>query len=343
MSGKRRKLYDTSYETFIEEARRPALVAAIDYSAGFSFGVQTNFLGGWAEDKARRLIFRLQRSLHEALSLSGFHNQTSLETRRFEDGLEFRFSDPDYEFTMSVDGRGRINLLRAGSSSKRFHEWYRRLMPSLPSIVQRTVAALDEEMTGVGRDEFDDDANESKWRAPAIQVEKASFTFTVVVQVSPEGAGDAVSAAATPNIAILNRTLLRQVPSSTGELVDPLEVEPNEFGRVTYQVNRWRDPDKILETYLVSGPSNNGWTTLVFDFGFTGDTYVPSVGERQPFAQKTFITGARMAEAYLDFYRDRALSGFMHGVLLGADEEGAAGLGGRSPLSAFRYSSVRTL
>jgi hypothetical protein len=335
MSDKARLLKEIDYEQYVKESMAPEFIESIDHVAGFTFGAETNFLGGWAEDKERRVIFRLQRSLQDALRLSGFHSQSLLETRRFSDGIEFRFEDPDYEFTVSVDGRGRLQVSRRGSTAKRFHEWYRRFMPSLPSIVMETVDTLDEELTGFDPDEADRDLNGDKKRHPVIQVERATFGFMVAVQILPDSA--IVDASSTPNIEILNRSLLRRVPSKSGTLTDPMSAQPQEFGRVTYQVNRWKDPEKILETYKVSGPSNNEWRTLVFDFNYSGDTYVPSSGERQPFEQKSFITGGRISEAYLDFFRQRALAGFMKGVLFGVDD----GLDQtpRRPSSDLRYST----
>jgi hypothetical protein len=109
------------------------------------------------------------------------------------------------------------------------------------------------------------------------------------------------------------------VPSEDGTLTDPLSVVPEEFGRATYQVNRWRDPNKVLEMYEVSGPSVNEWTMLFFQFAYVGDTYIPSSGEREPFSQKAFVTGVQTTEAYLDFFRQRSICGFMKGVLAGED------------------------
>jgi len=182
-----------------------------------------------------------------------------------------------------------------------------------------TISTIDEELTGYDKSEAYRDLNKEKNRASVIQVERASYNFRVAIQTSPTNASNRDS---IPNIRVLNHSLLRRVPSHDGNLTDPLSVIPEEFGRATYQVNRWRDPDKVLEMYQVAGPSNNEWTMLFFDFAYVGDTYIPSRGERQPFNHKAFVTGAQTTAAYLDFFRDRSVCGFMKGVLVGGKELG---------------------
>ena len=311
-------LKEITYEEYLKGSADPYFLQKIDHVAQFSYVAETNFLGGWDDKAVRRVIFRLQRTMQDTLKLSGFHNQSELQTRRFSDGIEFQYGDPDFSFTYSIDGAGRLRLSRRASSAKRFHEWYRRFMPSLPSIVMESLDTIDEELTGFDKhDETKKDYDPNKKRPPVIQVERASYNFQVAVRTpAPEtgGAGDSI-----PNIRVLNHSLLRRVPSEDGTLTDPLSVVPEEFGRATYQVNRWRDPNKVLEMYQVSGPSVNQWTMLLFDFAYVGDTYIPSTGERQPFSQKAFVTGAQTTEAYLDFFRQRSVCGFMKGVLLGED------------------------
>jgi len=309
-----RTLKDMEYSEYLSGAENPDFLERIENVAGFSYEAETNFLGGWPDDqnKVRRVIFLLQRTVQEALRLSNFHNQSRLETRRFTDGIEFQYGDPDYGFTFSLDGRGILRITRRSSSARQFHEWYRRFMPSLPSIVMESIDAIDEELTGFNREEAIWDQNKDKNRPRVIQVERASYNFRVAIQTPPENQDSGTS---IPNIRVLNHSLLRRVPSANGTLTDPLSVEPDEFGRATYQVTRWRDPGKKLEMYQVSGPSDSEWTMLFFDFSYVGDTYVPAKGKRLAFDQTRFVTGAETAEAYLGFFRERAVGGFMHGVL----------------------------
>ena len=317
--------FKITYDDYKSGSAFPHFVDSVTQVGQFSYSAQTNFLGGWSDEKERRVIFRLQRTLQEALRLSGFHNQAQLETRRFRDGIEFHYGDPDYTFTYAIDGRGRIALTRPASSASSFHEWYIRLMPSLTTIILRTIEMIDEELTGFDREEVDFDHNPDKKRDRVIQVETASYNFSVAVELSNIGSD---SEATFPNIQILNQSLLRQVPSETGSLTQPSEAMPEEFGKIEYQVNRWQQPSRILEVYRVSAPSNNTWRLLVFEFSYAGTTYVPTVGERQPFSQGDFVTNARTAEAYLEFFRQRCLCGFMKDVLIGKGS-------GQEPSEAF--------
>ena len=305
-------LQDLSYEEFLTSSFQPSFLEAITHISGFSYTAETNLLGGWAEDKDRRVIFRLQSTIQEALKLSGFHNQGALKTRRFSDGVEFSYDDPDFEFTYILDGRGRIVLTRRGSTIRRFHEWYRRFMPSLPALIMESVNTMNEELTGYDREEVEKQRESAEGWQPVIKVERASYNFEMVFEIKLDSARDE---GVLLNVEILNESLLRRVPASDGSLVDPGSLDPDEFGRVTYQVNRWADAGRALEMYRVSGPSNNNWGNLYFDFSYLGDTYVPSEGERRPFKQEEFVTVGRTTEAYVNFFRDRAICGFVLGVL----------------------------
>ena len=322
------------FDAYADGADDPDLIRSVTHVGAFSFDAQTNFLAGWSEEKERRVVFLLQRTLQDALEESGFHNLALLRTRRLREGIEFEYSDLDYGFTFSLDGQGRINISRRRSSAEGFHEWYRRFMPSLTHIVLRTVEVLDDELTGFDREEADRYFPTGKTkRDPVIQVERASYNFQVVVEISLK---DSERRPSLPNIQVLNRSLLRRVPSDAGALTDPLTVAPEEFGRIDYQVNRWNQAHQIFENYRVAAPSHNRWQLLLFEFQYGGDTYVPSTGNRLPFNQKAFLTGAVTSDAYLVFFRQHCLSGFMKDVLHG--DRGSRGLGD-DPLSRIVYTT----
>ena len=305
-------LQDLSYERFVDEAAQPEFLAQLTHASGFSYVAETNLLGGWAEDKDRRVIFRLQSTIQEALKLSGFHHQAALTTRRLRTGVEFYYDDPDFEFTYTLDGNGRIVLTRQGSTIRQFHEWYRRFMPSLPALILDSVNTMNEELTGFDKDEVEKQRDSNSGWQPVIKVERASYNFHLVVAIKVDSLQEDVGLL---NVEILNESLLRRVPTRSGWLEDPKALDPNEFGKVTYQVNRWADGGRASEMYRVTGPSNNNWANLFFEFSYTGDTYVPTNGERRPFDQDEFVTLGRTAEAYTDFFRDRAICGFVQGVL----------------------------
>jgi hypothetical protein len=312
MSPARPLLQDLTYERFVANSSQPDFLEQLTHISGFTYIAETNLLGGWSEDKDRRVIFRLQSTIQEALKLSGFHNQVALTTRRFSDGVEFSYDDPDFEFTYFLDGAGRIVLTRRGSTIRQFHEWYRRFMPSLPALIMDSVNTMNEELTGFDKEEVEDQRESgANWR-PVIKVERASYNFDLVIAIKldsiPERPG-------LLNVEILNESLLRRVPAGNGSLVDPKSLDPDEFGLVTYQVNRWADSGHAYEMYRVTGPSNNNWGNLYFYFSYAGDTYVPSEGERRPFEQDEFVTVRRTTDAYLDFFRNRAACGFVLGVL----------------------------
>lgn len=319
------KLGDLAYEDYLAGAEDPSFLRNIVTNMGdFSYTAQTNFVGGWTwpDDKERRVTLILQRALQDALEASGFHNLALLETRRLRDGVEFHYLDPDYQFTYSVDGRGRLKLTRLRSSAHFFHEWYRRFMPSFTHVLYKTVETIDEELTGLTREENDRQFSKVTPREPIIQVERASYVFNIAVSVSNGGEG--LPETQLPNIQLLNRTLLNRVPSENGTLREPDGMRPDEFGRIDYNVARWNHQRKASEHYNVSAPSNNRWQLLVFQFGYVGETYVPSVGEREKFNQDSFLTGETTSEAYLDFLRQRCLCGFVRDVLFGG--RGRSGL-----------------
>ncbi len=320
-SGSKRD-FEVAYEEYLATSRSPKFLRTMTHVGSFTYRAQTNFLGGWDAEKERRVIFLLQRTLQEALVESRFHNLDALETRSFEGGMEFRYGDPDYGFRYSINGRGQLVLSREPSSARSFHEWYRRFIPSLVTIIQQTVRIIDSELTGFARDEADWDQNPDKTRPQVIEVESASYNFSVAVEL-PEtqlSAEPPSSELTFPNIQILSESLLRQVPSESGSLTAPTGVSPEEFGKIEYQVNRWQQPSRALEVYRVSAPSNEKWRLLVFNFSYGGVTYVPTVGEREPFDQKKFVTNARSADAYFDFFRQRCLCGFVSDVLSGGHE-----------------------
>jgi len=316
------RLDEQTYEIYADGALDTEFLYQVTHVGDFNYIAQTNFLGGWQEDKERRVTLMLQRTLQDALEASGFHNLASLETRRLNDGIEFRYLDPDYQFSYAIDGRGRIVLNRPHSSAIAFHEWYRRFMPSLTHVVFKTVETFDEELTGFSREETERQSNRLTPREPVIQVERASYGFNVAVEVSDGGLDG--SATPLPNIQVLNKTLLGRVPSSSGALGEPDTMGPEEFGRIDYSVIRWNHKKKASEHYSVSAPSNNRWRLLLFKFGYVGETYIPSDGEREKFNQDNFLTGETTAEAYLNFFRQKCICGFIRDVLLG--EAGRQGL-----------------
>ena len=320
-SGSKRDL-EVSYDEYLAASRSPEFLKTMTHVGSFTYLAQTNFLGGWDDKKERRVIFLLQRTLQEALVTSRFHELDQLETRSFEGGIEFRYGDPDYGFRYIINGRGQLMLTRERSSARSFHEWYRRFMPSFVTIIQQTVRIIDGELTGFARDEADWDQNQEKRRPQVIEVESASYNFSVAVEL-PDTRPDTEplgSDLTFPNIQILSESLLRQVPSESGSLTVPSGVTPDEFGKIEYHVNRWQQPSRALEVYRVSAPSNEKWRLLVFNFSYSGVTYVPTVGEREPFDQKKFVTNARSSEAYLDFFRQRCLCGFVKDVLSGSQD-----------------------
>jgi len=304
------------YEDYLDGATNPEFAQMVTHVGEFTFLAQTNFLGGWSEDKERRVVFLLQRTLQEAIDTAGFHNQAMLETRKFENGLEFNYGDSDYSFSYAIDGRGRIQLSRRTSSAKNFHEWYRRFMPSLPAIVLATVEMIDDELTGFEPEEPEREYNKYKRRPRVIQVERAQYKFSVAIELSEQAKVKAkTNESSLPNIRILNESLLHRVPSRVGSLTDPLTLRPEEFSRIDYQVNRWDEPNQNLEVFKVSAPSNNMWRLLIFDFIYGGDTYIPANGERARFNQNEFLSVIRTESAYLEFFRQRCVCGFLMDVL----------------------------
>jgi hypothetical protein len=311
------ELDEYTWEQYLSDASNRKILEHITHVGHFTFTAQTNFLGGWDEDKDRRVTLLIQRNLQDALEESGFHNLASLEAVRFRDGLEFRYQDPDYQFNFGVDGRGRIMLSRPSSTAEAFHDWYRRFMPSFTQVLLTTVRIIDEELTGLKPDDNAPTSNQSKARQEVIRVERASYAFKVAVQIDVDNTRPGPEQPLLPNIQVLNQTLLSRVPSAAGSLSDPSGMGPQEFGRIDYSVSRWNEARKVAEHYSVSAPSNNRWRLLLFTFGYVGETYIPSAGNRKKFDDKEFLTGKTAFEAYLDFFRQRCVCGFLRDVLYG--------------------------
>jgi hypothetical protein len=329
MSEQSTPLEHLTHKAYLAGAADRGILDHITHVGDFSYTAQTNFLGGWSDEKERRVTLLLQSTLQNGLEESGFHNLASLEAKRFRDGIEFQYLDPDYQFSYALDGRGRILLSRPRSSSAAFHEWYRRFMPSFTHIVLSTVQTIDNELTGLGPEETGGKSSPVKPREKVIQVERASYSFNVAVEIEDSPSGQDLPL--LPNIQVLNQTLLSRVPSGTGSLSDPVTMGPEEFGRIDYSVSRWNHQKKVAEHYSVSAPSNNRWRLLLFKFGYVGETYIPSAGERQKFNQDDFLTGETAAEAYLEFFRQKCLCGFIRDVLYG--DRGRQGLSIVKPLT----------
>ncbi|WP_415940090.1 hypothetical protein [Streptomyces sp. 039-1] len=308
-----------TYKLYLESSADPDILSRITNVGDFSFTAQTNFLGGWSEEKERRVTLLLQRTIQDALEASGFHNLAALEARRFRDGIEFQYLDPDYQFSYAIDGRGRIALKRPASSAVAFHEWYRNFMPSLPHIAFKTIETIDDELTGLSADEAEQNPTRPGKRKRIIQAERASYTFNVALQIDLLNPDQ--NPLVLPNIEVLNATLVNRVPSATGRLSNPAKMDPGEFGRIDYNVSRWNREKKVSEHYSVSAPSNNRWKLLMFKFSYVGETYVPSDGDREKFEQNEFLAGETAAEAYLDFLRQRCLCGFVRDILYGTQEQ----------------------
>lgn len=307
--------YPTEYEEldsmkFSEFLRGKDDLCGVSNIHDFEYNASTTLAGRWSKViDADRVAIRVQASILESLRLAEFHNPGDLDVLLLPGGIRFEYSDPDYGFVWSIDDDGAIKLRRPGSSLKRFHEWYRKFMPSVSSVLREIVAALDDEIA------------RTSGRRNNLAIHDVSYTFRIICfgfapvpnQKTPLGEVPVVT-----NLDLMKR-LLNRLPDADGRLADTGDVRREEYGRLDYQASRWvkTGETNANEVYRVEAPSNNAWSSLWFTFLFGGSTRYAEDGTRQPFDSDSFVAPSLNDEAYLHFFRDRAVQNFLSSVTSG--------------------------
>ncbi|GAA0429368.1 hypothetical protein [Actinoplanes campanulatus] len=289
---------------------------------GFDFSAHLSGLGRWTNiANANRIALHLQAAVEEALSNAEFANIPALVVTIESERITFTYEDPEYGFNLYFDGSGAVVLRRGGSSLQTFHYWYTRFMPSMPGILTRAIAALDAELE---RSLFASDGllsvrpvkprDEAKER---VRVLSAGFYFRIICH-KIRYAGRSVR-----NLDVMTKNVASRLPDKTGRLSDaPPGADVQRYGRMDYKVSLRHEAEPCITQFLtVEAPRNSGWSGLFFDLAYVGENYTDQDGKRIEIDSELFLSSARCADAYVSFFRDMAIEGFLSSVTAGHEFE----------------------
>lgn len=293
-------LRDLTFEVFVS----PEIFFSVKNVASFRFSAKLAYAGRWeGSDEPKRISQKLYYYLLGILHATDFHDPQQLQVFYQEGGFKIVYEDPEYGFTVILSESGWFRLERDGSSLERFHQWYTKLMPSLQGIIETVKSAVNEEIsrtTGVRRSESDEQ--------DYMQLQQAGYEFDVIAY----GFRRSNAHGRSSNLDLMMRALTL-LPDDHGRLTRSDEQKRESFGRINYSVGRWSGNGEARrrEVYQVSAPSNNEWSSLWFTFSYIGDSYISPEGLRAPFVEKDFLTSRGALVPYVDFFRNRALCGFV--------------------------------
>jgi hypothetical protein len=295
-------------------------VRNVKYIHGFDFSAKLSGLGRWTNiANSNRIALHLQAAMEEALSDAGFANIPDLEIAIEPERVSFRYDDPEYGFNLHFDGDGTILLRRGGSSLRTFHYWYTRFMPSMPGIITRAIAALDAELE---RSLFASD-NVLSQRNPnprgetheRVRVLTAAFSFRLICHRLRQGGRQ------VRNLDVMRKNVSSRLPDAAGRLSDsPPGDDIERYGRMDYKVSLRHMQEPCITQFLtVEAPSNSGWSGLFFVLSYVGENFTDQGGRRIEIDPDMFLSSSRCADAYVSFFRDMAVEGFLASVMSGYD------------------------
>lgn len=208
----------------------------------------------------------------EILEASEFYHSEQLRLHIYPKtyGFAIKFEDADYGFEFAFV-EDRLVLRRSGGSLERFEAWYRRLMPSLGSLIDSTIRSMEEA---------------SEWER--IEILRAQFRFTVIAYDFQPLDGDRI----VRNSEVVPR-LIVAVPGEGGRLVQASESQ-SPFGRIDYKVSRWvplPNGSMVREVYDVEAPGNRNYTSVWLTYSVIGETYEADIDERRKFDFDLFVQG----------------------------------------------------
>jgi hypothetical protein len=287
---------------------------------GFGFSARLSGLGRWTNIvNSNRIALHLQAAMEEALSDAGFANIPDLEIAIEPERVTFRYDDPEYGFNLYFDGSGEILLRRGGSSLKTFHFWYTRFMPSMPGIITKAIAALDAELE---RSLFASDSllsmrpvkpkDEARER---VRVLSGGFTFRLICHAIRQ------SGRSVRNLDVMRKNVASRLPDATGRLSDsPPGDDIQRYRRMDYKVSLRHEFEPCITQFMtVEAPSNSGWSGLFFNLSYVGENYTDQDDRRVEIDSELFLSSARCADAYVSFFRDMGIEGFLASVTSGYD------------------------
>jgi hypothetical protein len=251
------------------------------------------------------LVGTLYDEVTRALEAASFYAFDRLRPVLDQNRAGVAFEDDDYGFQIVLDADGDIVLARSGSSFQRFHEWYRRLMPSVESLVNRLVVAFAE-VVSTHRKTHSSDEKDVHEVHPVM----VSYSYNFVGYDFKRPPAETLER----NVAIMTR-LLGVVPQEDGHLVAVPERDIEalrEYGRLDVTLSRWSENPggKARQLYSVSAPGNRRHSTVFFNFSYRGETYQdPATGERHLFDPSDFLKFFEIP--YVAFLKEKALEGFL--------------------------------
>jgi hypothetical protein len=116
------------------------------------------------------------------------------------------------------------------------------------------------------------------------------------------------------------RRIVKRMPNAQGVIVDADDIpDAISTGRIDIDMSRWiqgEDSDWRNEWFSVQAPGNLEWSTVWFTFELRSESYTsPITGERERFDPSAFL--GEHEEAYLSFFRDRAVCSFLSSLMKG--------------------------
>jgi hypothetical protein len=295
----------------------------------FDFNAWLSGLGRWQDlVDSNRVALQLYGAIEDSLVEAGFFGVPRLETAIEPERITFRYDEPDFAFDLYFQGNGRVHLRRMGSSMRAFHYWYTHFMPSIPGILNKAIAILDQELERALRDQSVGEILRGTPRPSdgveeRVRVLNASYNFHVTCyQLRRAGAS-------VRNLNVMKQNVAIRMPDSRGRLVQD-SIAPDDFdnyGRMDYTVSTRHQTERSITQFMqVNAPSNSGWSGLFFEFSYVGENYAMTpTGAREAPDPELFLSSARCSDAYISFFRDIALDGFMSSVMSGFDFDTTAG------------------
>ncbi|MGI5208395.1 hypothetical protein ACQEU6_43370 [Spirillospora sp. CA-108201] len=315
------RLWTISWEEFSDSE----IVKHIQNIHTFVHSVRLSGLGRWSDlVNPIRVALQIAGAVEEALIEAEFVNIASLDTAIEQERITFRFNDEDYGFELSFSGDGMITLRRDGSSLRAFHRWYTRFMPAMPGIINRAIAALEDELSrslqeislSSSREHIVNDV------AERVRVLSAAFTFRVVCYHFH------LDDRPVPNLDVMRRNVAIRLPDSKGRLTNANleEGDLQRYRRMDYLASVRHEYEPCITQFLkVEAPSNSDWSGLFFQLSYSGENYMDTDGRRVALDPELFLSSARCADAYISFFRDMGIEGFMSSVTAGYRFDTTAG------------------
>lgn len=315
---------------------RKGFIRRIGNVRSFEFRATLSGLGRWTDIiKPQRVALRIHNDIETALTTAGFHNLPLLETTIDPERLSFRYRDTDFEFDLDFHGNGVVILRRIGSTMETFHRWYTAFMPTVPDIMRKAIAAFNVELhrvlhgTGSGRDE----PNESEEILQRVRLLDGSFQFEVTChRFYRLGDPDKDSKPPERNLDVMYENIAIAFPDEMGRIRK--NVSPNDrlhnvdnYGRMDYRVSLGHPKLPGVTQFMeVFAPSNSNWTGLFFVLTYSGANYGETRDRiRVPMNTDFFLRPEACADAYVSFFLDMGLEGFVQSVLDGYDFATTAG------------------